>query len=285
METKNTEKLIFSEGLLIGLASAGAYLFSFYYEKGYASVFKIPTAFIDVSLRTILLFGAISFGLFLLFFPLADLLVQFSLRNSNPTLRRAISPLIPLIFLLWIEIYLFGIQEWLRWGPFALGLIIVLIFFFVFPLVVQKGSNFSDKLKAQEEVDAKFPGVFTVIGKNFGKEFVILIIALIYGIIISESIGVSEAIRQKEFLITNTNPEMVVLRIYGDNLICAPFDRDSGIVETNFMVLKVPTDTGLKLKLENIGSLHLPVVTQLPKISPTIPITATPVLTSTKTTP
>ena len=52
-----------SEGLTLALSSAAAYLFAFYYEKGFASVFNIPTSLINVTLSSILTFGAFFIGI------------------------------------------------------------------------------------------------------------------------------------------------------------------------------------------------------------------------------
>src|SRR5688572_8430631 len=50
-----------TDAIILALASAGAYLFAFFYERGFASFFGIPTQLINVSLVTLLIFGASTF--------------------------------------------------------------------------------------------------------------------------------------------------------------------------------------------------------------------------------
>jgi len=49
---------------------------------------------------------------------------------------------------------------------------------------------------------------------------------------------------------------MVVLRIYGDKMVCAPFDRSNGEVERSFVILKVAEDPDLVLHIDKVGPLN-----------------------------
>jgi hypothetical protein len=68
-----------------------------------------------------------------------------------------------------------------------------------------------------------------------------------------------------------------VLRIYGDNLVCVPFNRVTGEIEQNFSVLKNTGEAGLILQLEKLGQLHVPTTT------PPITATSTPLAINTPT--
>jgi hypothetical protein len=83
-----------SEGIILALASAGAYLFDFYYEKGFASIFKIPTPFISVTLTSILTFGAIVLGVILFIMPPINLLMSLTISNAHPILKRTLFPIL-----------------------------------------------------------------------------------------------------------------------------------------------------------------------------------------------
>jgi len=98
----------------------------------------------------------------------------------------------------------------------------------------------------------------------------LLVIAVfLFGIYIASNAGRSEAIKQEEYLVTNTTPELVVLRMYGDNLVCVPFDRTTGEIEESFSVIKNTGETGLALRLEKLGRLHLPEITPVASATPT----------------
>jgi len=69
------------------------------------------------------------------------------------------------------------------------------------------------------------------------------------------SAGRAHALKQTEYLFPSTYEQSVVLRIYGDNMICAPVDRDKKEVQRSFFVLNVSGATPPTLKLEKIGPL------------------------------
>jgi hypothetical protein len=104
---------------------------------------------------------------------------------------------------------------------------------------------------------------------------------------ISENAGSAAALRQTEFMVTNTVPEMVVLQIYGDNMICAPFDRNAKEVQRRFSIIKMASDSKLVLSLENIGPLHsiekMVNTTSMPTQLPSAVPTSTPLPESTST--
>ena len=247
-----------SEGVLLALASAGAYLFDFYYEKGFASTFNIPTPFISVTLTSILTFGAVVFAVILLIMPTINLLMMLTISNQHPILKRTLFPIILFVALLLTQIVFFGIENWRQWIFFLVLLAVVIFLQLVFPLITQRGGKYIDKLEAQDRVEAQFTDSYVIIRNRFGNDFLLILLILILGSLIAQTAGTAEAVNQKEFLVTNTTPEMVVLRIYGDNMICVPFNRSTGEIKQSFTILKTTGEPGLVLKLESIGQLHSP---------------------------
>jgi hypothetical protein len=63
--------------------------------------------------------------------------------------------------------------------------------------------------------------------------------------------------KEKEFLVLASSPDTVVLRIYGDNIICAPFNRSAKEMQRSFIIHKVGETPPLELRLEKIGPLVL----------------------------
>jgi hypothetical protein len=129
-------------------------------------------------------------------------------------------------------------------------------------------------LEAQEKIDSQVMDIFGLIRIKFGNETLVIITVFLLGLYIALSAGKAEATKQEEFLVTNTKPELVVLRIYGDNLICAPFDRKTGEVEESFSVLKNTGDPNLSLRFEKLGNLHIPEITPVAPAKPA-PVPAT----------
>lgn len=261
MKNPKSDKPKISEGIILALASAGAYLFAFYYEKGYASAFKIPTSLIAVNLTSVLIFGAIFISIILAVLPYANLLMSLTIGRTHPAIQRAAIPVIIVFVFLSIQIYVFGFSNWKNW-LYILALLIVLLFLqFVFPLIAQRGRTYVKKLEAQEDTERQFVDSYALLQRKFGNESLLIILLFLVGLSTALSAGTAEAIRQEEFLVTNTKPELVVLRIYGDNLICVPFNRATGEIEQSFSVIKNTGETGLVLRLEKLGQLHLPTAT------------------------
>lgn len=152
-----------------------------------------------------------------------------------------------------------------------------MFFQFIFPLITQRGGTYLDKLEAQEKTENQFTDSYVILRNRFGNDSLLIIIAFLVGLSTALSAGTAEAIKQENFLVTNTTPELVVLRIYGDDLICVPFDRNTGEIEQNFTVLKKTGESGLSLKLENLGQLHLHKAVQA------VPATPAPLPTETLT--
>jgi len=86
------------------------------------------------------------------------------------------------------------------------------------------------------------------------KSNIIIIALLILFSIISTAIGIVQAVTKEEYNVVNTSPEMVVLRIYGDNIICAPFNRISKKIYKDYVVKNI-NDFNLVMTLEKIGPL------------------------------
>lgn len=275
-----------SEGVLLAIASSWAYLLAFYYEKGFASYFKIPIDFIGIGLVNILVLAALVIGGLLFLFPLMNLLIMFFPRNIHPVLSREFIPFGLIILLTIIQIYLYGMAGWIYWTVYLVMLIIIACVVFVLPLIFhRKKEGYVNKLEAQQQID---DGVSTLADQaaiRFGPNSLLIALILMLSINISENAGRAAALRQTEFMVTNTVPELVVLQIYGDNMICAPFDRNTKEIQRKFSIIKMASDSKLVLNLENIGPLHsmekMANTTPMPTQSPSAVPTSTPLPEST----
>lgn len=83
------------------------------------------------------------------------------------------------------------------------------------------------------------------------------IITLFLGLAISVGayFGNYSARTMTEFYTLNSNPEQVVLRIYGDNIISAPFDLTSHTIKREFYIHKVGGNEALSLSVKQLGEL------------------------------
>jgi hypothetical protein len=283
MKNQKSEKPKISEGIILALLSAGSYLFAFYYEKGYASVFNIPTSFISVNINSILVFGTILASILLIVLPFVNMFIFLTTGRVHPIIQRSLISVLFLGVVLLFQIYIYGLSNWRSWILILIFLVIFLFLDFVFPVLTQRGKTYVGKLESQEEFDQQFTSFFSLLRAKLGNTALMIVAVFLVGMYIASTAGTAEAIRQDSFLVTNTSPELVVLRIYGDNLICAPFDRASGEIEQSFSIIKSSGETGLVLKLENVGKLHVP--TPTPSVIPTSTPLPTEAITPTISTP
>lgn len=77
----------------------------------------------------------------------------------------------------------------------------------------------------------------------------VLILSISLGVIF----GRSDALNREEFLIANTNPERIVLKIYGNHVILADFNRAAREVHRTFFIQDLTSQPGLTYKLERVG--------------------------------
>ena len=70
--------------------------------------------------------------------------------------------------------------------------------------------------------------------------------------------GKGDARSQTEFLVPSKYPDVVVLRIYGDNLVCAKFDKETKEVTSRVFILRADVDPEIILVLSDIGPLNIP---------------------------
>ncbi|MCK4472257.1 MAG: hypothetical protein KAW49_10775 [Anaerolineae bacterium] len=171
---------------------------------------------------------------------------------------------------------------------------LALLIQFVAPIFTQRGKGtYLEKLEAEDRDAREIAKTAKWVVPDWLAQALdrIGIIGLVFltTILLARGVGGTLASSQQEFLVTSTSPEMVVLRIYGDNLVCAPFNRSTGEVEQRFVVLKTAEDPDLMLALEEVGPLSSveiigsptpsPTPTLLPTLTPSPTSTLTPTLT------
>ena len=69
--------------------------------------------------------------------------------------------------------------------------------------------------------------------------------------------AVRQARTKERFFVPSTAPDTVVLRIYGNRLICAPVDRTTKQIARAIQVLRLGDDPKMVLRSERIGPLRL----------------------------
>lgn len=247
-----------SEGFIVAAISVTAYLFTFVYEAGFAKVFGIPLSFVTVGLTDVFIAGGSLLLAGLLVLTVGNLAFMVSAKFGGPIWRRIVS-LTPMFL---CSIALFFFVAGTRLQEALTGLIgawlMILLFEFGFPLLTQRHKNgYREKLRAQDKLDARTMDVPGYLAKRLGSRLYSIIYTLMLTLFVIYYAGQSAALRQSRFLVASTSPEMVVLRVYGDKIICVPFNRDTRQVEQSFVVLRMAQDPDLMLRPEDIGPFNV----------------------------
>jgi len=169
---------------------------------------------------------------------------------KGPILNLVINPVIALLLSHFYELgfaYYFGVHPkfitisfstvyYLFLILFAIVVFYLIIRFFVFKIFKNIKEN-----------------IFYKIEKHPLRLIVIVLIISISG---AWLYGYSQARDQKIFLVRETTPEQVVLRIYGDKLITAPFDKQNKEVRYGyFYITKMGDEPNILIKFDVVGPL------------------------------
>jgi multidrug efflux pump subunit AcrB len=246
-----------TEGLLVAGIPIVAYLLKYSYELGYADAFSIPWELITIDLPNILLLSVnlMLAGVVVLF------LIAISMpffKGENVILRSLIKSLFSILIILpWLVLSMLRHDKVILF--LAVGFFLLVQYgLFVSPLLTQRGKmGYAARLAAAE---FKLKRLMNFLDYSFGwklKHLIVVIFVLVSLVASIKLIGESVGIGKVTFMVNKSSPEMVVLRVYGDKLICAPFDRTTKEVKRTFTILKTGDDPNLQLSLEKVGPLHV----------------------------
>lgn len=236
-----------TEGLVLASLSAVAYLVPFAYELGYCATFSIPWDFIQLDLTQVLLafFGLLAAAVFL--FPIVDFACSMALRSMTVPPR-------------WHHLVVFAVVATVCFWSADAGVwswVFLSVALVVLCLIVALAAHHG----------ARFLPSLVVLRQRAGPGSVWLLAWLLLALAVAYLTGQKVAASREGFLVTQTWPELVVLRIYGDRIVAAPFDAEHKVVFQSFRILTV-SDDDLDLAGRSIGPLRM-VGGQTPPPQPT----------------
>jgi hypothetical protein len=271
--SETTEKSSYiSDAILIAAIPPIAYLFAFVFEAGYARVFSIPLEFISITLTNVFLAGSSILLISLFLLILLDLISMILPDTSSP-IGRAIGTLVPL-FLATLAYVFYTLGTPLSSSLPAIGGVWFVIIFlqFIFPLITQRNkTSYSEKLAAGTRRETS--GILASLAHRFRQPY-LLAYYLGLALYVTFCAGQSSAFRQHDFLVAHTSPECIVLRVYGDRAICAPFDAATHQVYTEFMLMRLAEINAQEFTVRSIGPITgpryaVPTATPFPITTPT----------------
>jgi len=229
---------------------------AFVYELGFCNEFGIPREYIFVSLTTVFIAVGSLLGVIAFIYYFFTFLVFILPNTKNPRIKWIITRIV----LLFVLIMPFIIIFWGLWDNIILlGMIfIIFVFFlFLFPLLSQRKGSYFEKLEAQRKIDLETRVVEDYIIASLGWKNTVIVVLAIFFVILAHCAGIAKANKQTEFTIPSTYPNSVVLRVYGDSLICTPFSRTDNTTQKRFFIIKMGDSSTTLLNVEEVGPLQL----------------------------
>jgi hypothetical protein len=257
------------------VGSVIAYTLAFIHEVAYCNIYHIPVEFITLNWTTIIIAVAGgSFGLMLGIWAYLVLFVvpRYSKNVANPVSKR-FSFLLALLLMFMMVFLFLNIQEFLT----SIGsLVLIAILLFIGPIFNKeariKDDKTSDVLNGKlfwakriihrtkklfnryKEILSKYDKLqFTNISKT-PKYFYSIMVVLFFTVLIFGGVyleGRREAGIKNEFYVPSNNPKLLVLKIYGDNIICVPFrkseDGKSIIIYRKYTIMRIGDNLNLEL--------------------------------------
>jgi|GEM_PF-2754386 len=266
---ESNRKNIFTESIFLAVIPFLGYLTVFIYELGFATYFNMPHELIQPSFTSVCLVTAFIVGALLLVFVGGHLfsvtfLMAFPLRDGP--LLRAVKRVIPVLLITLFFICLLG-REWkLYFGLLVISSVIILINF-LWPLVTCRNEkSYAGKLKKQEEIEEKFDPefrrFFDYVDSKFSRQIVSIFLIIAFFLLLVYQTGFIKA-RQKEYFWQLNGGQKIVVRIYGDNLICVGFDAEKDAVDGEFDIIKISPKISLKMiKTGRLKSFAMTAITK-----------------------
>lgn len=231
------EQTLVNSAVMVALVSAFSYIAAYQYEKGFCGYFGIPNSLIVVDLTTVVAWAASLLFITLIFLGVANALPS-KVRSILWELRWSYS-LFVLVCLLLLRPS--GVALY-----FFLGLLALFSFLeFVVPLITQKAvKGYLAKLKAQEDVAYQgsevYERVARVLVRNAGPRGAMALWWMGFAaLFLAHFAGMARARTQNEFIVIPESPELVVLRVYNETLVCAPLHRAEKEIEPPFTILRI----------------------------------------------
>ena len=259
MSKKESNKRLkfLSDAILAVAIPFFGYFLAFNYEKAFCATFKIPQELIEIELIAVVKVTGMLIGLITTLWIVSEFLNSVKLFESP--IGRLIARISAPIIITCIFIFLFD--------PPLYQIILISIFpavlifqFFIFPLLYGRGiKNYKKKVEYEIDYDLKEDTLVDKFARKIGKNAYLILFLAFMLYLSSGLIGAVQAKTWTSFTVIRSNPELIVLRKYSQNFICAPFNRERKEVRKNFIIKSVNSvaEEGSELIVENIGPLKV----------------------------
>lgn len=230
------------EVLFVAILTAGAYWLAFLYEAGYLRGFGLPAHLVEVSVQTTLSVALAVSGLIWFLFSIINFVLM--LWPKHPAIQeKAFRVGVVLLILFWhLIIYGLRVQDWIL---YVFWIVFIGIFEFLWPLLVYHDKpTLRERFIADEIAESRVRarGVASRIFAAFGPAAYGLLVLFVLGGTLAYTAGRAKATTQKEFFVFAEAPNTAVIRIYGDMILAAPFDKETKTLQAKVVIRKIGID-------------------------------------------
>ena len=239
------------------ITPAIAYYLVFTYESAYCRIFGIPPGFIHPDLTTILIYTSVVVGVGFLLVMLIDAWID--LLRAPPAAHPAqhlVRLYLPFVFLLFLLFSVYG-SHWRKWLWLAIPLVVGTTGDFLIALLGDKQKPYLTRLQGPAAFLSGPGTVWGIARKRLDLELVIFFIAMYFARLISSSLGEAEALNQRLFLVPSSHPDSVLVRVYGDKMLCVALDSKTKKLAKQFFVLTAGAEQTMHFDTKEIGPLPL----------------------------
>jgi hypothetical protein len=250
------ERLPWSEGLTIAVAPGLGYLLAFVYQLGFAFEMHIPVQLIRVELGNVLLatlgllWAALLFG-----GVLVNSLSQWLTLPEHPA-QQAVLRLLFVVGLFVLPPCVIFRNHFERVEYVLIVVAIFLAIMLLPPLIYPRGrKGYWERARIWHQTGPtpRQPTMSARFEKKYGPipTFILLITFLIY--LNAYAWGSASALDREDYL-TVAQTKEVVLNIYGENAVLAPYNGDT--FSNTFRIVSLQDSPDIKLELRRIGPLR-----------------------------
>ncbi|HTK21636.1 MAG TPA: hypothetical protein VL442_19090 [Mucilaginibacter sp.] len=241
--------------ILLAVFTAFAYACSYIYERSYCINFKIPSELISIDLSVLLPFWIITTIVVIIsVFTLVLGYTTISRFKQKQKLYTFLKYNLILILSLGVSWYLHPDFAKLHKEFYYIGFSIFNILLIVVLIASKKRQD-----DQESNLDSEPSGNRTdlkVLANNLQSAInsFLIIIVVVTGMM-SDEAGASAAKKRVNFYVLSDNNNMVVIRIYGEKVICKELDATRKRLTDKIMVIKNDAEHPLKLEEKHLGIL------------------------------
>jgi hypothetical protein len=205
--------------LLIAVAPALGYGLAYVHEQGYCAVYHIPFDLIHLDLTTILVAIAASLGGMTLLIWITFLTMTIPLYISATKKNIYFSLIFFLFFVLPFGLLYLAVEEFKQ---LLIAFLLFVFFIFAFPRILPWLIRKFPRRRQRLDIP-----IVRWLNNKYLRYGYIVTLVIIFIFVCTYLAGRSEAWKKEIFLVPSSNPELVVLKIYDDNIICGKLVQES----------------------------------------------------------